>query len=103
MRLREALISTINKFKISGRSLAQATGMTEPQISVFRTGNRDNIELKNFEKLVEALPPEAYHHFWCQIALDKMDSDQLYELIMMAVTQMKEKKQQTEERVLVLK
>lgn len=112
MKLREALFATINQFKLTGRKLSQTTGLTETQISEFRGGKRD-CELKNFEKLVEALPPEAYHHFWCQLAVDRMDNEQLYELIMIAVTRMKDKppSQSQEpcqepsqpERVLVLK
>lgn len=101
MKLREALFATINHFKLTGKKLSQTTGLTETQISEFRGGKRD-MELKNFEKLVAALPPDAYHHFWCRLALDQMDSDQLYDLIMMAVAQMKEK-QPAQERVLVLK
>lgn len=77
MELRAALLTTINKFKITGKELSQASGLTEAQVSGFRTGKRE-IELKNFEKLVSSLPSDAYHHFWCQIGQDAPGSEQCF-------------------------
>lgn len=90
MKIREALFKTLDTFKISGKQLSADSGVSESQISSFRRGNRE-LELKNFEKLLEALPPNAYHHFWAQLALDGMSDDRLYDLIMMAASQLKEK------------
>lgn len=90
MRIREALFKTLDTFKITGKQLSANSGVTESQISSFRRGNRE-LELKNFEKLVEALPPDAYNYFWSQLALGRMSEDHLYELIMMATSQLKEK------------
>lgn len=77
MELRSSLLTTIDKFKITGKELSQASGLTEAQISGFRNGKRE-IELKNFEKLVSSLPPDAYHHFWCQLAQDAPGSEQCF-------------------------
>lgn len=90
MRIREALFKTLDTFKITGKQLSADSGVSESQISSFRRGNRE-LELKNFEKLVEALPPNAYRHFWSQLVLDRMSDEHLYELIMMATSQLKEK------------
>jgi transcriptional regulator with XRE-family HTH domain len=90
MRIREALFQTLDTFKISGKQLSADSGVTESQISSFRRGNRE-LDLKNFEKLVEALPPNAYHHFWTQLALKQLSDDHLCELIMMAATHLKDK------------
>ena len=88
MKLRNALLATIDSFKITGKELSKMSGLTEAQISGFRTGKRE-IDLKNFEKLVNSLPPDEYHHFWCQLAMDQMSKDHLYKLIMMAAAQLK--------------
>lgn len=90
MKIREALFKTLDTFKITGKKLSAASGVTESQISSFRRGNRE-LELKNFEKLVEALPPDAYHYFWSQVLLNRMSDDHLCELIMTAASQLKDK------------
>jgi transcriptional regulator with XRE-family HTH domain len=90
MKIREALFKTLDTFKITGKQLSAVSGVTESQISSFRRGNRE-LELKNFEKLVEALPPDAYHYFWSQLVLNQMSDDNLCELIMTAASQLKDK------------
>ena len=89
MKLREALIQTFDKYKITGKQLSEASGITEAQISRFKNGGE--LSLVNFEKVVTSLPGSAYHYFWCQLAVNRMDDEQLYQTIMMAATQLKEK------------
>lgn len=89
MKLREALLQTFDKYKITGKQLSEISGITEAQISRFRNGAE--LSLVNFEKIVNSLPESAYHYFWCQLAMDKMNDEQLYQMIMMAASQLKEK------------
>jgi hypothetical protein len=47
------------------------------------------VSLENFEKLIDALPPDVYHSYWCNLAIQRMSDDQLYDLIIMAASQLK--------------
>lgn len=69
MELKEALLKTLDKYKINGKKLSEASGIPESQISYFRSGKR-SVELKSFQKIVDALPPDAYDYFLRQLALE---------------------------------
>jgi len=87
-KLREAFFSAVKESKLTGKELARLSGLSESQISEFRNGKRE-ITLENFEQAVNALPPDAFHRFWCQLAVSQMNQDQLCELITMAASQLK--------------
>ena len=50
------------QYKLSAVELANASGVSTSQISRFRKG--DNLRIDSVEKLLWALPPEAYKHFF---------------------------------------
>lgn len=77
--VRQALFKTLKKFKIKGNHLSRVTGITEAQLSRFRNGGE--LSLMNFEKIVAALPPEAYQYFWSQLAIDGMDTVQIGQIL----------------------
>jgi hypothetical protein len=97
-KLREAFFLAVKEAKITGKELARLSGLSESQLSEFRTGKRE-ITLTNFEQVVNSLPPDAYHRFWCQLAMGQMNQDQLCELITMAASQLRSN-QATEHLVL---
>ena len=69
MELKEALLNTLDKYKISGKKLSEASGIPESQISYFRSGKR-SVELKSFQRIVDVLPSDAYEYFLRQLALE---------------------------------
>ncbi len=100
-KLKEAFFLAIKESKLTGKELARLSGLSESQLSEFRNGKRE-ITLENFEQAVNALPPDAYHRFWCQLAVSQMNPDQLCELITMAASQLRSN-QTTPSKNLVLK
>lgn len=58
----EALRRTMFEFRIAGRELSQATGISERQISEFKNGKRDMVAT-NLVKLSKALPDAARNYF----------------------------------------
>lgn len=62
MDYREAFNLTLDKFKISAKSLAQKSGVQERQISHFRNGK--DLMAETLFALVAALPSEAQIYFF---------------------------------------
>ena len=89
-KLREAFFLAVKESKLSGKKLAELSGLSESQLSEFRNGKRE-ITLGNFEQVVNSLPPDAYHRFCWQLTLTQMDQEELCELIAMAASQLKSK------------
>ncbi|PZV07235.1 MAG: hypothetical protein DCF22_22375 [Leptolyngbya sp.] len=65
MNYREAFDKTLKTFGITAKSLSEATGVQERQISLFRKGK--DLMAGNFFLLVEALPEPARQHFFEQL------------------------------------
>ncbi len=82
MDLREALFKTITRAEISSKELSQAAGITPAMLSRFKNGK--DISSSTLQKLINALPPEAYSYFH-SLLTPKQESDrdlveQLFEL-----------------------
>jgi hypothetical protein len=65
MNYREAFDKTLKTFGITAKSLSEATGVQERQISLFRKGK--DLMASNFFLLIEALPEPARQHFFEQL------------------------------------
>jgi transcriptional regulator with XRE-family HTH domain len=89
-KLREAFFLAVKESKLSGKKLAELSGLSESQLSEFRNGKRE-ITLGNFEQVVNSLPSDVYHRFCWQLTVTQMDQEQLCELIAMAASQLKSK------------
>ncbi|HEY9670475.1 MAG TPA: helix-turn-helix transcriptional regulator [Waterburya sp.] len=89
-KLREAFFLAVKESKLSGKKLAELSGLSESQLSEFRNGKRE-ITLGNFEQVVNSLPPDVYHRFCCQLTVTQMDQEQLCELIAVAAFELKSK------------
>lgn len=87
MKPRSALFKALDDCRFTAKQLSQASGVSEAQISRLRNGGE--VSLENFEKLIDALPPDVYHRYWCNLAMQRMSDEQLYDLIIMAASQLK--------------
>jgi DNA-binding Xre family transcriptional regulator len=58
----QALDRTMFEFKISGAQLSRQSGVSQSQLSQFRTGKVD-ISTSNFVKIIRALPDEARRYY----------------------------------------
>jgi transcriptional regulator with XRE-family HTH domain len=70
MRISEALNLTLEHFNITGRELAQRSGVTESALSRFRRGEKD-LQASSIEKLFAGLPSEAFHYLMAQLWLSR--------------------------------
>lgn len=70
MRISEALNLTLEHFNITGRELAQRSGVTESALSRFRRGEKD-LQASSIEKLLAGLPDDAYHYLMAQLWLSR--------------------------------
>ncbi len=62
MEFREALNETIRVFHLKAVDLAQASGVTEAEISRFRKGRKD-VTATTLYKLIQGLPNNARAYF----------------------------------------
>ncbi len=99
MELREVLFKAAERSELTGKELSERSGVSEAQISRFRKGG--DISFKNFQRLVDGLPPHAYHQFACQLLVQRMSNKELSELVIVAVSRMS-KEDNEPERVLAL-
>jgi transcriptional regulator with XRE-family HTH domain len=58
MDLRKELFEAVERCGLTAKELSQRSGVSEAQISRFRSGG--NIAFRNFQKLVDGLPPGAF-------------------------------------------
>jgi DNA-binding Xre family transcriptional regulator len=72
MRFSEAFRETLFRYGISGKCLAEKSGVSERQISKFRNG--DNLRTDTLEKLLEALPENA-REYMMLLVLRRRDMD----------------------------
>jgi len=89
MLLKDALFKAMDKCGLTAKELSERSGVTQAQISRFRKG--EDLAFLTFQRLVAGLPREAYHQFTTTLVVEQMDSQELGNLIMSAVTQLQQK------------
>lgn len=99
MELRDALFKAVDRAELTGKQLSEKSGVSEAQISRFRKGG--DISFKNFQKLIDGLTRQAYHQFVCQLLIEQMNNQELADLIMVAVSQLSQSKENEPKRLLV--
>ena len=57
MRFSDAFRETMFRYALTGKEIADRSGVSERQISRFRNG--ENLRTDSLEKLIQALPPDA--------------------------------------------
>lgn len=65
MDYRQVFDKTLREFQITAKSLSEASGVQERQISHFRNGKE--LMTETFFKVVEAMPTEAKKYFYTQL------------------------------------
>ncbi len=81
INLREALFQALAQAEISAKELSEKSQVTPAQVS--RLKNCKYISSSTLQRLIDALPPKAYNHFYCLIAPQKSEqeiAEQLFEL-----------------------
>ncbi len=79
--LREALFQALAQAEISAKELSERAQVTPAQVSRFKNGK--DISSSTLQRLIDALPPKAYNHFYSLIAPQKSEqeiAEQLFEL-----------------------
>jgi transcriptional regulator with XRE-family HTH domain len=80
MQISAALHMTMQQFNIKGNALAVTSGVTESAISKFRHGDKD-LQASTVERLLAALPDDAYHFFLAQLAIERQTPQQMGHLL----------------------
>jgi transcriptional regulator with XRE-family HTH domain len=80
MRISEALNLTLEHFNITGRELAQRSGVTESALSRFRHGEQD-LQASSIEKLFAGLPSNAFHYLMAQLWLEREESESAVQML----------------------
>jgi transcriptional regulator with XRE-family HTH domain len=75
MRIYEIFNTTLDRFNLKAKDIAAESGATENTLSRWRNGDKE-IRDNTLEKLLEALPDDAYAFFCAQMFLQR-DSPQL--------------------------
>lgn len=70
MRIAEALNLTLAHFNITGKDLAQRSGVSPSGLSRFRNGEQD-LQASSVEKLLSGLPDDAFHYLMAQLWLSR--------------------------------
>jgi len=65
-----SLDSTLKDFGITGKSIAEKSGVSEQMISGFRRGNK-RIYTDSLEKIIAALPQDARRYFYSKLIKQK--------------------------------
>ncbi|NJN12219.1 MAG: helix-turn-helix transcriptional regulator [Richelia sp. RM2_1_2] len=93
----QAFDTTLKRFEISAKRLAEESGVTAQSISEFRRGKK-SIQTDSLEKLLESLPFEAKIYFFSLLLgeevliehlIAKMDNDQMSDLMVAIADRMK--------------
>jgi DNA-binding Xre family transcriptional regulator len=72
MKIRESLIQALDRFDVRSKTLADASGLSQSQLSHFRSG-RKGLEIENLEKLIDVLEPEVQLYFCSLLAGSTLD------------------------------
>lgn len=75
-----ALQKTLEKFNLSAKELALQAGVREAALSQFRNGKQAMLS-DNLEKLIKALPDDAYHYYLAQLASDRISPQQMIQTL----------------------
>jgi transcriptional regulator with XRE-family HTH domain len=67
-------------FNLSAKELASTSGITESALSKFRNGERDLMQ-SSVEKLLQALPDDAFHYLLSQLASDRMSPQHAIQML----------------------
>jgi DNA-binding Xre family transcriptional regulator len=67
MRIKESLIRALDEFNVKSKAIADASGLTQSQLSYFRSGKK-GLELENMEKLLAVLEPKVQLYFCSLLA-----------------------------------
>ncbi|MGJ3252341.1 MAG: helix-turn-helix domain-containing protein [Elainellaceae cyanobacterium] len=66
MKFFEAFNETVFRFRLKAKDLSERSGLTEAQISLFKSGR--NIRIDNLERLLEAMPESAREYMLLLVA-----------------------------------
>ena len=80
MKFVDAFNLTLEKFDITARELAIRSGVTDAAISKFRRGNRE-LKLESIEKILGALPDDAYYFLMTQWADERITPKHFIKLL----------------------
>jgi transcriptional regulator with XRE-family HTH domain len=80
MKFVDAFNLTLEKFDITARELSTRSGVTDATISKFRRGNRE-LKLESIEKILTALPDDAYYYLMTQWANERITPKHLIKLL----------------------
>ena len=102
MNFNQAFNSTLKKFGVSAKQLAERSGVTPQSISEFRRGKK-TIQTDSLEKLLEYLPIEARMYFFSLLLGEEisaehlvagMDDDQMSDVMMAIANKIKSNHQE---------
>jgi predicted transcriptional regulator len=88
MQLRDALFTAIDKSGLTGKELSERANVSQAQISRFRKG--EDLSYSTIQRLINGLPRETHHQFCTLLMVGEMTSQELADLIMVAVTQLQQ-------------
>lgn len=66
VKFSEAFKETMHRFDLKGADIAERSGLTAAQISLFRKGQ--NLRIDNLERILEAMPQEAKEYMLLLVA-----------------------------------
>jgi len=69
MKFSEAFKMTIERYELTGKDLAELSGLTESQLSSFRNGG--NLRTDSLEKLLGIMDPEARQYMMNLVLSDQ--------------------------------
>lgn len=75
-RFSDALDQTLKHFKITGKMLSEASGVTEQALSKFRRGERE-IQVNNLERIIAALPTDARNYLFFNVLIQNASMNDL--------------------------
>lgn len=72
MKIKESLIQALDEFNVRSKTIAEASGLSQSQLSYFRSGKK-GLELENIEKLIAVLEPKVQRYFCSLLAGSTVD------------------------------
>jgi transcriptional regulator with XRE-family HTH domain len=72
MKFANAFKETLFRFELTGKEIAERSGLSPAQISDFRNGK--NLRIDSVEKILDALPPEARNYMLKLVASEGIES-----------------------------
>ena len=87
MDLRQALFKAIARAEVSAKELSERAQVTPTQISRFRNGKE--ISSSTLQRLIDALPTDAYDYFHSMLAQSPKNDDEITERLFELVSQLR--------------